>query len=216
MAGSWTALGETGPWLLSSTIPDRSSPTPSPVSDDGDGGDDGDSADDEADLDFWRKLARGGPNAVSDPEAKTVSVPVLDDVIDEGEETFTLRLSNATGARIADAEATGTVSNGDPLQKMWLSRFGRTVADHVMDAVAGRLSAPLAGAQITLAGQSVDLSRTGDSAVLVDARFRHTLLAGRRVTTPGAHTAIAATTRIRIAGTTASRRPEPRSRARAA
>ena len=38
-----------------------------------------------------------------------------------------------------------------------------------MDAVAGRLSAPLAGAQVTLAGQSVDLSRTGDSAVLVDA-----------------------------------------------
>ena len=38
-----------------------------------------------------------------------------------------------------------------------------------MDAVAGRLSAPLAGAQITLAGQSVDLSRTGDSAVFVDA-----------------------------------------------
>ena len=101
--------------------------------------------------------------------AKTVSVPVLDDVIDEGQETFTLRLSNATGARIADAEATGTVSNGDPLQKMWLSRFGRTVADHVVDAVAGRLSAPLAGAQITLGGQSVDLSRTGDSAVLVDA-----------------------------------------------
>ena len=101
--------------------------------------------------------------------AKTVSVPVLDDVVDEGQETFTLRLSNATGARIADAEATGTVSNGDPLQKMWLSRFGRTVADHVVDAVAGRLSAPLAGAQITLAGQSIDLSRTGDSAVLVDA-----------------------------------------------
>ena len=101
--------------------------------------------------------------------AKTVSVPVLDDVIDEGEETFTLRLSNATGARIADAEATGTVSNGDPLQTMWLSRFGRTVADHVMDAVAGRLSAPLAGARITLGGQSIDLSRTGDSAVLVDA-----------------------------------------------
>ena len=101
--------------------------------------------------------------------SKTVSVPVLDDLIDEGEETFTLRLSNATGARIADAEATGTISNCDPLQKMWLSRFGRTVADHVVDAVAGRLSAPLAGAQVTVGGQSVDLSRTGDSAVLVDA-----------------------------------------------
>ena len=100
---------------------------------------------------------------------KTVSVPVLDDAIDEGEETFTLRLSGASGAVIADGEAIGTIENSDPLQKMWLSRFGRTVADHVVDAVAGRLSAPLAGAQVTLAGQSVDLSRTGDSAVLVDA-----------------------------------------------
>ncbi len=100
---------------------------------------------------------------------KTVRVPVLDDAIDEGEETFTLRLTNASGAAIADGEATGTIENSDPLQKMWLSRFGRTVADHVVDAVAGRLSAPLAGAQVTLAGQSVDLSRTGDSAVLVDA-----------------------------------------------
>ena len=69
---SWSALGETGPWLLSSTIPARSSPTPSPSSgegddtDDGNGADDGHRADDEEDLDFWRKLARGGPNAVSE------------------------------------------------------------------------------------------------------------------------------------------------------
>ena len=39
----------------------------------------------------------------------------------------------------------------------------------LVDAVAGRLSAPLAGAQITLGGQSIDLSRTGDSTVLADA-----------------------------------------------
>jgi len=60
--------------------------------------------------------------------AKTVSVTVLDDALDEGEETFTLRLSKAKGAVIADGEATGTIANDDPLQKMWLSRFGRTVA----------------------------------------------------------------------------------------
>ena len=65
---SWTALGETGPWLLSSTIPDPSSaPTPPAADDsDDDGTDDDRRADDEAELDFWRKLARGGPNAVSE------------------------------------------------------------------------------------------------------------------------------------------------------
>ena len=66
---SWTALGETGPWLLSSTIPDEASPKPSPAADDGDDGDGADDdqrADDEAELEFWRRLARGGPNAVSE------------------------------------------------------------------------------------------------------------------------------------------------------
>ena len=94
--------------------------------------------------------------------AKTVNVPILDDVVDEGEETFSLRLSNATGAHIADGEATGTIANNDPLQKMWLSRFGRTVADHLTGAVSDRLSTPPSGAHVTVGGQSVDLARTKD------------------------------------------------------
>ena len=100
---------------------------------------------------------------------KTVRVPILDDAIDEGEETFKLRLSNARGARIGDGEATGTISNDDPLQKMWLSRFGRTVAGHVTDAVSDRLANPLAGAQVTVGGQTVDLARTEDEAWVGEA-----------------------------------------------
>ena len=100
---------------------------------------------------------------------KTVNVPVLDDAVDEGEETFMLRLSNATGGRIADGEAVGTIENADPLQKMWLSRFGRTVAGHVTDAVSDRLAGPLAGAQVTVGGQSVDLAETDDEAALAQA-----------------------------------------------
>ena len=99
--------------------------------------------------------------------AKTVAVAILDDVIDEGEEGFALRLSNARGARIADAVGFGWIVNSDPLQKMWLSRFGRTVAGHVVDAVAGRLSGPTGGSQVTLGGQNIDLaalsSGTGDA-----------------------------------------------------
>ena len=100
---------------------------------------------------------------------KTVAVPVLDDEWDEGEETMTLRLSNARGANIADGEATGTIANSDPIQKMWLARFGRTVGSQVVDAVTERLGSPLAGAQVTLGGQGVDLTRTEDGEALAQA-----------------------------------------------
>ena len=100
---------------------------------------------------------------------KTVAVAVLDDEWDEGEETMTLRLSNPSGANIADGEATGTITNSDPIQKMWLARFGRTVGSQVVDAVAERLGSPLAGAQVTLGGQGVDLTRTEDGEALAQA-----------------------------------------------
>ena len=109
---------------------------------------------------------------------KTVSVPILDDALDEGEETFLLRLSNAQGAAVADGEATGTIENSDPLQKMWLSRFGRTVAGHVTEAVSGRLASPLSGAEVTVGGQTVDLRRTKDEAWLGETMLSFARLLG--------------------------------------
>ena len=97
---------------------------------------------------------------------KTIEVPILDDALDEGSETFTLKLTGARGAAIADGEATGTIENSDPLQTMWLSRFGRTVADHVTGAVSDRLSNPMTGAQVTVGGQSLDLAQMEDEAWL--------------------------------------------------
>ena len=95
--------------------------------------------------------------------AKTVSVPILDDVHDEGSETLTLTLSNATGARIRDAWATGTIKNSDPIPKAWLARFGRTVADHVVDAIGERLEgSPGGGSQVTLGGQRIQLDGAGN------------------------------------------------------
>ena len=87
---------------------------------------------------------------------KTVAVPILDDGHDEGEETFTLKLRNARGARILDGEATGTIENSDKMPKAWLARFGRTVAEQVVDAVGARLEAPrTGGGQATLGGQAL-------------------------------------------------------------
>ena len=73
---------------------------------------------------------------------KTVSVDLLDDTHDEGEETFTLTLSNASGAFITDSEATGTIENHDPMPRALLARFGRAAAVHVVEHVEERLQAP--------------------------------------------------------------------------
>ena len=92
---------------------------------------------------------------------KSITVAVLDDAHDEGEETLTLTLSNADGVLLGDAEATGTIANEDPLLTAWLARFGRTVASQTVDAVTERLAAPAdAGSHVTLGGQRIGLSST--------------------------------------------------------
>ena len=96
---------------------------------------------------------------------KTVSVPVLDDVHDDGGETFTLTLSNPSGAVIADGTATGTIVNDDPLQRAWLARFGRTVATHVTDAVGERLrGSPGQDSHLTVGGYRLPLGKRAAEA----------------------------------------------------
>ena len=90
---------------------------------------------------------------VGDQE-KIIAVPLLDDAIDEGEETFRLVLSNAVGGRIEDGEATGTIENSDPLQQAWIARFGRTVASQAVDAIGERFAGGGA-THVTLSGQSL-------------------------------------------------------------
>ena len=79
--------------------------------------------------------------AAGDTE-KTVSVPVIDDSHNEGDETLTLTLSNASGAWIADGEATGTIENHDPLPAAFIARFGRATAEQVVQHVEERMAAP--------------------------------------------------------------------------
>ena len=91
--------------------------------------------------------------------AMTVAVPVLQDGHDEGEETLTLTLSNPQGgnAWLADASAVGTIRNSDHMPKAWLARFGRTVAEQVVDAVEGRFAAGGSpGVDVTVAGVALE------------------------------------------------------------
>ena len=88
--------------------------------------------------------------------AKTIPVTVLDDSHDEGREVMLVVLSNPVGATIAEAAAGGTIENTDHMPQAWLGRFGRTVAEQVLDAVEERIrAAPQAGVQVTVAGQRI-------------------------------------------------------------
>ena len=90
---------------------------------------------------------------------KTITVAVLDDAHDEGTETLTLTLSNARGAAIDDATATGWIVNTDPMPAAWLARFGRTSATQVLGLLDARFDAARAPAsQLTLGGRPVNLS----------------------------------------------------------
>ena len=99
--------------------------------------------------------------------SKTVTVTIIDDVHDEGTETLTLTLSNprpAGTAKLADATATGRISNADPLQQEWLARFGRAAASDAIAAVTARFETPRgAGSHLTVGGFSVPLDGSGDS-----------------------------------------------------
>ena len=86
---------------------------------------------------------------------RSVSVPVLDDAKNEVEETFTLTLSNASGAIIGDGEATGTIVNSDAMPQAWITRFGRTIAAQSVDAIGARMEGDR-GFRIVVAGMAFD------------------------------------------------------------
>ena len=94
---------------------------------------------------------------------KTVEVRVLPDSHDEGSETLSLVLSNAGGAAIDDAEGIGTIFNTGPIPRAWIARFGRTVAEQMLEAVEGRMRAsPAPGVEIAFAGQQIGVGSGSD------------------------------------------------------
>ena len=115
--------------------------------------------------------------------SQTVEVAVLDDSHDEGEETLTLRLSNPSEGRLADAEATGTIENTDPLPRALLARFGRATALHVMEQVEVRLEASRAsGFWGRFAGRELRRGMERDMGRNFLSRLQSTAGAGARDT----------------------------------
>ena len=89
--------------------------------------------------------------------AKTVEVTVLADAHDEGVETVWLELYDPVGAGIsARGRNVGDIRNDGPIPKAWIARFGRTVAEQVLEAVESRMrAAPVAGFEVSLAGERI-------------------------------------------------------------
>ena len=60
---------------------------------------------------------------------KTISISVLEDDATDGEETLTLTLSNPAGVELTDAEATGTISDVEPVEAL-TARFESVPESH--------------------------------------------------------------------------------------
>ena len=72
--------------------------------------------------------------------ADTIRIAIVDDLLDEENETFSVTLDALVNILPGTVAATGTILDDDlPVAKAWLSRFGRTVATQVVDAVSDRV-----------------------------------------------------------------------------
>ena len=90
-------------------------------------------------------------------------VRLIDDSVNDNGETVKVKISNAhvcgdpsQTVSITRAEATGTITNSDPLPQALMARFGRTAAVHVVEHVEERLAAPReVGVEAQVAGRQL-------------------------------------------------------------
>ena len=85
-----------------------------------------------------------------------IVVPLRIDLFSEPDETFALMLSRADGARLSDAQATGTIEDATEdgaASQQWLARFGRVAGGQVMAVIGDQIASNRGGeSQVTLAG----------------------------------------------------------------
>jgi len=95
---------------------------------------------------------------------RTVSVPVLGDVLDEDDETFTLDLSNPMGATIADGQGAGTIADDDPLPFLFAGDCAATEGDAGSTPCAFTvLLAPVSGRTVSVSYSTSDGTATAGS-----------------------------------------------------
>ena len=137
---------------------------------------------------------RGATGMVNFPPGRTVEnirVVLLDDMLLEEEETFTVALGRAVNGTLGQGTATGVIEDDEGIVfKAWLTRFGRTVATQVVEAVSERLTgSPYRPPQVTVGGRQLRLAfeneagdRRDDSELLFG---NQPLMAGGGLGAPG-------------------------------
>ena len=94
--------------------------------------------------------------------AASIRLAVRDDRTHEPDETLKMVLSEPSNVKLEHgaATATGTIIDDDAaVTRMWLSRFGRTVAAEVLDAVAQRLDdAAVSDSRVSIGGHRLQPS----------------------------------------------------------
>jgi subtilisin-like proprotein convertase family protein len=83
--------------------------------------------------------------------SKTVTVTVADDVLSEDDETFTMNLSNAAGAAVADARGVGTILDDDPEPDISIGNATVTEGD------SGTVTASFSVTLSAVSGREVDV-----------------------------------------------------------
>ena len=88
-----------------------------------------------------------------------IVVPLLMDLFSELDESFSVMLSQAEGARLVDADAIGTIeapADDDAASQRWLAQFGRIAGGQVMTAIGEQLTVSRDRAQVTVAGSRLN------------------------------------------------------------
>ena len=99
--------------------------------------------------------------------SKTVPVPVTNDSLNEDDETFTLNLTNASGAGIVDAQGVGTIQDDDPEPDLSIGNAAVTEGD------VGTTTATFTLTLSTASGREVDVDyATADATASAGADYQ--------------------------------------------
>ncbi len=127
-------------------------------------------------LDF--EAVAGTGEIAAGATSTTVRVPLSDDLLDEHDETFWLRVTGPENATVGDGTATGTITDNDPLPEMSIADAGATEGDPIgftvsLSAASGRtVTVPWATAERSAADEDRASAGTDFTAGSATLRLR--------------------------------------------